>query len=142
MRILNKKAQFNYKLFERFEAGISLTGIEVRTLKTKGADLSNSYVKILGNEAFLINANIPIEKEGNDSIRTRKLLLHKDEIISLNSKIKSKKLTLVPIKMYNKGRKIKLEIALAKAKHKFEKKEDTKRKDLERQVEEAIKEKV
>jgi len=110
-------------------------GGEARSIRNHNADLSNSFVKIIGNEAFLVNANIPIEGKLNyDSTRSRKLLLHKKEIISILSNIKAKKLTLVPTKMYNKGRKIKLEIALAKTKRKFEKKESIKKKDIEKEI--------
>lgn len=137
MKILNKKASFNYTLLERFEAGISLTGEEIKTLKERGADLGNSYAKIINNEAYLINANIFSEK--GDSTRSRKLLLHKREIISLESKIKAKKLTLIPVKMYNKGRRIKVELALAKPKKEFEKKEALKRQDIKREVEKELK---
>jgi len=137
MKILNKKASFNYTLLERFEAGISLTGEEIKTLKERGADLGNSYAKIINNEAYLINANIFSEK--GDSNRSRKLLLHKREIISLESKIKAKKLTLIPVKMYNKGRRIKVELALAKPKKEFEKKEALKRQDIKREIEKELK---
>ncbi|BCX14426.1 MAG: SsrA-binding protein [Patescibacteria group bacterium] len=137
MKILNKKASFNYTLLDRFEAGISLTGEEIKTLKERGADLGNSYVKIINNEAFLINANI--FSEGEDPTRSRKLLLHKREIISLESKIKAKKLTLIPVKMYNKGRRIKIELALAKPKKEFEKKETLKRQDIKREIEKELK---
>ena len=142
MLIRNKKAQFNYNLFERFEAGIALVGSEAKALRTTGADLSNSYVRILGNEAFLINANIPIAgKKDYDATRTRKLLLHKNEIVSIASKMKGKTLTLVPTKMYTRGRLVKLEIALAKTKRKFEKKEALKKKDIEREIEKELKNK-
>jgi SsrA-binding protein len=145
MRIVNKKAKFNYNLFESFEAGISLLGGEVKALKTRGCDLSESYVKIISSEAYLVNANIPIEgKKDYSSTRSRKLLLNRREILSIQTKIKAKKLTLVPTKMYNKrslrpdghkGReRIKLEIALAKSKLKFEKKESIKKKDIEREI--------
>jgi SsrA-binding protein len=137
MKIINKKANFNYTLLERFEAGIVLLGEEVKTIKERGADLGNSFVKIINGEAYLINANI--FSENNDPRRTRKLLIHKKEIISLESKIKAKKLTLIPTKMYNKGRHIKIEIALAKPKREFEKKELLKSQDLEREVEKELK---
>jgi len=140
MEIYNKRAKFDYQLFEKFEAGISLLGGEAKSLRAKRVDLSRSYAKILGNEAVLINANIPIEgKKDYDSTRTRKLLLHKQEIISILSKIKAQKLTLVPVKLYNKGRIFKVEIALAKSKRKFKKKEEIKRRDIEREVAQQLK---
>ncbi len=132
----NKKAHFNYNLLEKKEAGIVLTGEEVKTLKERGADISSAYVKIIENEAYLVNANIFTSQ---DPSRTRKLLLHKKEIFSLLSKIKSKKLTLIPLKLYNKGRRVKLEFALAKPKKSFEKKENIKKQEAERQAEIELK---
>jgi SsrA-binding protein len=139
MSILNKKAQFNYRLFERFEAGISLLGGEVKAIRLGRADLSNSYVRIINNEAFLLNASIPIAgKKDYSPTRSRKLLLHKSQIISLKSKVEAKKLTFVPTKLYTKGRNIKLEIAIAKPKRGFEKKESLKKKDVEREIEKEL----
>ncbi len=132
----NKKAYLNYNLLEKMEAGVVLTGEEVKTLKERGGDLNGAYVKIINNEAFLVNANIFTSE---NSTRTRKLLLHKKEIFSLLSKIKSKKLTLIPLKLYNKGRRIKLEFALAKPKKGFEKKEVIKRQEEKRQAEIELK---
>jgi SsrA-binding protein len=138
----NKKSHFNYKLFDRFEAGVSLLGGEVKTVRRGAADLTNSYVKVVGNEIYLVNTNIPIEgKKNYNPTRMRKLLLHKSEITSIKSKTKAQNLTLVPTKLYNKGPLIKLEIALAKSKRKFEKKEDIKRKDIDRDIERELKEK-
>ena len=140
MRIFNKKAKFNYNLLERIEAGISLIGAEAKALRVKGADLSQSFAKIIGGEIYLVNANIPVEgKKDYNSTRSRKLLLHKDQIVSIESKIKAKKLTLVPTKLYTKGRLVKVELALAKSKRKFEKKEAIKRKDIEREIERELK---
>jgi len=140
MRILNKKAKFNYNLLEKFEAGISLIGAEAKALRIRGADLSSSFAKIIGDEVYLVNVNIPVEgKKDYNPTRSRKLLLHKDQIISLQSKIKAKKLTLVPTKIYNKNRLVKVEIALAKSKRKFEKKEAIKKKDIEREIEQELK---
>jgi SsrA-binding protein len=136
MRIFNKRAKFNYKLEnERIEAGISLTGGEAKAVRTGHLDLTNSFAKIVGGEVFLINANIPVLGAKYAPTRTRKLLLHRKEIISILSKMRQKKLTLVPIKMYTKDRLIKLELALGKSKRKFEKKEAIKKKDLIREVE-------
>jgi len=139
MQLVNKKARFNYRLFERFEAGIELKGAEVKSLKKGRGDLANAFAKIIGNEPFLINLNIPTDDKQLPSTRPRKLLLHKREIISLASKIKQKKLTLLPTKLYTKGRLIKVELALAKAKRKFEKKESIKKKDIERDIAQELK---
>lgn len=142
MRILNKRAKFEYILAEgRFEAGIVLSGGEAKSVRTGHTDLSQSLVKILKGEAYLINASIPIIGAQNyDAARTRKLLLHKQEIISISTKMKQQKLTLVPTKMYTKGRLIKVEFALGKPKRKFEKKETIKRKDIEREIAQSLRE--
>ncbi|HJX45753.1 MAG TPA: SsrA-binding protein SmpB [Patescibacteria group bacterium] len=139
MKIVNKKAKFNYRLIESFEAGIQLTGDEIKSIRQGFLDLSNSYAKVINNEAYLINANIPIVGRSKNQTRSRKLLLHKDEIISIESKIKAKKLTLVPVSLYTKGRLIKVRLSLAKAKREYEKKEAIKRKDIEREIEQELK---
>jgi SsrA-binding protein len=141
MKIFNKKARFEYELMgEGIEAGISLLGAEAKSVREGRADISQSAVRILGNEAYLINANIPaagIQKY--DSTRMRKLLLHRGEILSLTTKMKQKKLQIVPVRVYNKGRLIKLYLELGKAKRKFEKKESLKRRDINRDIEKALK---
>lgn len=135
MRIPNKKARFNYELGEKVEAGIALAGSEAKALRETGADLSNSYVKILNNEAYLINANIPIRgKLDYNPTRMRRLLLHRSEILSLATKMKQQRLTLVPVSLYNTHNLWKLEIALGKPKRKFEKKKTIQKKDLERDL--------
>ena len=140
MRVINKQAKFNYKLFDKYEAGISLLGAEAKVVKKGNVDLSKSFAKVIGEEVYLINANIPVAgKKNYDPARTRKLLLHKDEIVSIKTKIKTKKLTLVPTMLYTKGRLVKAEIALAKTKRRFEKKEAIKRKDIEREIDREIK---
>lgn len=136
MRILNKKAEYEYKLEgDRYEAGIVLSGGEAKAVRTGHADLSRSVAKILSGEAYLINTNIPVVGAKNYvSTRTRKLLLHKNEIVKISTQMKQRKLTLVPIKLYNKRRLIKLELALGKPKRKFEKKEAIKKRDIEREI--------
>lgn len=135
MLILNKKAKFNYFLLEFFEAGVVLAGSEAKALRTVGADLSNAYVKIINNEIWLVNVSIPIQgKLEYIPTRSRKLLMHRKEIVLLESKIKAKNLILVPAKLYNKGRLVKVSVAIAKPKRKFEKKESIKKKDLEREL--------
>lgn len=139
MQVINKKAKFNYNLLERFEAGIVLIGAEAKAIRNRNINLSESFAKIINGEMFLINANIPVEgKKDYVSTRTRKLLLHKVELISLESKIKQKKLTVVPTKIYTKGKLIKLELALAKTKRKFEKRESLKKKDIELEIQKEI----
>ena len=143
MQIVNKKAKFNYNLFERIEAGISLLGAEAKAVRGGHVNLSESFAKIIDHEVYLVNANIPVEgKKDYSSTRTRKLLLHKDQIISIQTKIKQKKLTLVPTKIYTKGNLVKIELALAKSKRKFEKKESIKKKDIQREIEQELREKL
>ena len=136
MNIFNRRARFDYALEpERFEAGLSLSGAEAKAIRTGHADLSQSVARIINSEAYLINTNIPVlGTSGYDSKRTRKLLLHKDEILALGTKMKQRKLTLVPLKMYTKGRLVKLQLALGKPKRKFEKKEAIKQKDIKREL--------
>lgn len=139
MIIRNKKAKFNYKLLEKYESGISLLGAEVKSVRKGSVNLTQSYAKIIDDEVFLINTGIAVSgKKNYDPRRARKLLLHKNEVISIKSKIKAKKLTLVPTKVYTKGRLIKVELALAKAKRKFEKKEIIKKRDIEREIEREL----
>jgi len=139
MKIVNLKAKFNFNLFETYEAGISLLGGEVKSLRTSRCDLSESYVKLIQGVPYLVNANIPIPgKKGYISTRSRRLLLNKREILSLQTKMKAKKLTLVPVKLYTKGRLVKLAIALGKSKRAFEKKESIKKQDIEREMEEEF----
>lgn len=137
MKVFNKRASFDYVLTpEKVEGGLVLKGIEAKAFRDGRANLSSSYVKIMNGEVFLINANIPVENANKyDSTRIRKILLHKNEIIALETKMKQKKLQIVPISMYNKGRKIKIEIALGKSKKEFQKKESIKKKDIQRDIE-------
>jgi SsrA-binding protein len=143
MKIVNRRAPYDFQLLDRFEAGINLLGAEVKAARQGHVDLSNSFVRITGSEAYLINAKIlPYEfarPEGYDSRRTRKLLLHKKEILSLKSKTEAGNLTIVPVSLYTTHNYIKLELALAKSKKKFEKKESLKQKAVERDIEEALK---
>jgi SsrA-binding protein len=141
MNIANKKAKFEYELMgEGVEAGISLLGAEAKSVREGRADISQAAVRILGDEAYLINANIPAQGlQKYDSTRIRKLLLHRGEILSLITKMKQKKLQIVPIRVYNKGRLIKLYLELGKSKHKFEKKESIRRHDINRDIERELK---
>jgi len=132
----NKKAHFNYLLFDKFEAGISLLGTEIKSVRKNGANLADSYVKITDNlEAYLIGAHISPYEFGNiynhDPKRDRKLLLNKKEILKILNKVKQEKYTVVPTQMYFSGRWVKLEIALAKGKKLFDKRETLKKKDID-----------
>lgn len=142
MKITNKKAYFDYQLLDRFEAGINLYGFEVKSARLGKADLTGSFIKIIGSEAYLINAKIfPYQKgqvENYDENRSRKLLLHKKEIISLKSKVEGSNLSLVPVSMYLKNGFIKIEVALGKGKKKYEKRESIKKKDINRDLEREL----
>src|SRR4030042_1174848 len=141
MKIFNKKARFEYFLEpEKIEAGLSLSGGEAKAIRTGHLDLSQAVARVLNGEIFLINANIPIQgAKKYVSTRMRKLLLHKSEIFSLGTKMKQRKLTLVPLSMYTKGHLVKLQLALGKPKAKYEKKEAIKKKDIERELEQEFK---
>lgn len=142
MKIVNRRAFYDYHILERIEAGINLTGQEVKAVRLGHADLSGSFVKIVGSEAYLLNAKIYPYKFANtqnyDEKRTRKLLLHKKEIISLKSKLDGQNLSLVPISMYTKKGFIKVELATGRGKKKYDKKEAIKRRDIQRELEQEL----
>ena len=140
----NKKAYFNYQILERFEAGIALLGQEVKSIKTRGMNLAGSYVVLRNNEAFWVGAKISPYQPKNapqdyNPERSRKLLLKKSEIKYLIGKSQQKGLTLLPLKVYTKDAKIKLEFGLAKGKKKFDKKELIKKRETEREIEKELK---
>ncbi len=142
-KILNPNARRNYEILETYEAGIELVGTEVKSVFHGRANIREAFCIIKNGEAFVIGMHIsPYEfgnRENKEPKRTRKLLLHKKEIEKLNSKIKEKKLTLVPISMYMKKNKIKLEIGLAKGKKLYDKREDIAKKDVKRKLERYMK---
>lgn len=142
----NPSANFNYDILDKYEAGIVLTGPEVKSIKTNGISLKAAYVKILGNnEVYLLNSHISKYKpavnvqQKYDPERSRKLLLNKKEINKLNGKVKDAGLTIVPIKVYAKGRKVKIEIALARGKKLYDKRADIKEKEQKRTAQRAMK---
>lgn len=147
MQILseNKKAYFDYEILKKFDAGISLIGQEVKSLKTRGINLAGSYVILKNNrEIFWTGANISPYQPKNilqdyNPKRDRKLLLLKTEINFLIGQIKQKGLTLVPLRLYIKNRKIKLEFGLCKGKKKYNKKEIIKKREIQREIERALK---
>ena len=142
MKIFNKRAQFDYEIREKMEAGINLLGAEVKAIRLGHADLSGSHVRIIGTQAYLINASVFPYKyarpESYDERRTRKLLLHKKQILALKAKMDGQNLTIVPVSLYTTGTLIKLEIALAKGKKQYEKKQAKKQKDLDREMEQEL----
>ncbi|MCC7004572.1 SsrA-binding protein SmpB [Candidatus Nomurabacteria bacterium] len=140
----NRKASFNYEILEKFEAGIELLGIEVKSLRKGNIALDGAYIILRGNEAYLINCNIPPYQPNNteesyDPTRNRKLLLTKKELDDLRKSEGTKGLTIVPISVYNKGRKIKIEIATVKGKKKFDKRQSIKKRDVEREIGRTLK---
>ena len=145
VRVINKKALHNYHILEHLEAGVVLTGAEVKSIRTGRLDLGESYVRILNGEAYLINANIPRYNQAGDkdydATKSRKLLLHKDQINSLIGKTSGSKNTLVPISIYEKNNRFKIEIGLAKSKKEFDKRKIIKERDHIRRIEQELREK-
>ena len=145
MKITNRRAFFDYEILDRFEAGINLLGSEVKAVREGHADLTGSYVRINGSEAYLINAKILPYKyarpESYDEQRTRKLLLHRRQIIALKSKTEAAGLTTVAISLYTKRNLIKAELAIGKARKQFDKRREIKKRDLTRSLEEEFSEK-
>ncbi len=144
---INKKAYFDYEIIESFEAGIVLTGQEVKSIKTGHISLAGSYVIIQNNEAWLLGAHVPPYKmagplPGYEPTRSRKLLLKKQEMQALIGKTKQKGLTLIPLKVYTKRGKIKLEFGLARGKRKYEKREVIKKREADKKIREALKNKI
>lgn len=142
MRILNKKALHNYHILEHWEAGIVLSGAEVKSIRSGRVDLGESYVKVLNSEAFLVNANIPRYAQASsktyDPTKSRKLLLHKAQIQSLMGKTSGKGVTLVPVSLYEKNNRFKVEIGLGKSKKEFDKRAAIKERDHRRRMEQEL----
>jgi SsrA-binding protein len=139
----NRKAYHDYFIQETFEAGISLVGTEVKSLREGKANLKDSYALIKDGEAFLLNCHISPYSHGNiqnhDPVRTRKLLFHKKEISKLWGKTSQQGLTLIPLKIYFKNGKAKVEIGLAKGKRQFEKRDSIKAREAKREMERHLK---
>lgn len=141
MKVLsdNKKARFDYEILEKFEAGIILNGQEVKSIRNGNISLKGSYVVIRGEEPYLIGANIPPYQPKNaspdyDPERSRKLLLNKKEIDYLVGKAEERGLTLIPLKIYTKYARIKLEFGIGKGKKKSDKRETIKKRDTDREI--------
>ena len=136
--VINKRARYDYEILETYEAGLKLLGNEVKAIKGRRANLKGSFVRIHNREAWLLNAHIsPYQAnntpEGYEPETNRKLLLHKSEITKLTGKIQQKGLTLIPLRLYNKKGKIKLEFGLAKGKKLFDKREAIKKREFKRE---------
>ena len=138
IEIKNKKAYFDYTVLEEIEAGISLVGTEIKSVRKGSVDLKDSFITIKNGEAFIINMYIARYEEGNifnhDERRTRKLLLHKKEIKKLKEKVSTEGLTLIPLKLYFKKNYVKVLVGLCKGKKLYDKRASIKERDLKRET--------
>ena len=138
MEISNKKATYDYFIEETYEAGIALKGTEIKSIRKGSANLQDSYAVIKKDEIFLLNMYVAHYAEGNqfnhEERRTRKLLLHSNEILKISNKINAEGYTLVPLKLYFKRNKVKILLGIAKGKKTFDKRETIKKRDLEREA--------
>lgn len=143
MEIINRKARFDYEIEDEYEAGIVLKGTEIKSIRNGKANIKDSYAIIRNNELYLLNSHISLYEEGNrfnhEETRTRKLLMHKREILKLKDKIEKEGYTLIPLKMYFKGSILKVLIGLAKGKKNYDKREAIKKRDTEREMQKIIK---
>lgn len=143
MEINNRKAKFDYMILEEIEAGMVLKGTEVKSIKDGKANIKDSYAIIKNGEVYLLNMHISEYKEGNifnhEETRTRKLLLHKKEILKLRDKVDLQGLTLIPLKVYFKKNKAKVLLGLAKGKKTYDKRESIKERDIKRNLEKNYK---
>lgn len=141
----NRYASHAYQLLERYEAGLQLTGTEVKAAKTGKVQLKDSYAEVTGNEAWLVNAHISQYSHGNrenhDPVRRRKLLLHRQEIDKLLGKTREKGLTLIPTKMYLKAGRIKCEIAVGRGKKLHDKRETEREREMQAEARAAMRRK-
>ena len=139
----NKKARHDYFILETYEAGIELKGTEIKSIRRGSCNLKDSFIRIKDGEAYIENMYVAPYKEGNifnvDPRRIRKLLLHKKEIRKLQKEIMQEGLTIVPLKVYFDTSKAKLEIALAKGKKNYDKRQSLKEKDMKRDIDKALK---
>ena len=139
----NRKAFFNFEIEDTFEVGICLMGSEVKSLRDGKANLSDSYGKIRNGEIFLVDCHISpysqANRENHEPLRERKLLLHKQEIKKLTGKVAERGYSLVPLRMYFKNGKVKLEMGLARGKKNYDKRESIKKKDQRRELERMMK---
>lgn len=140
---VNKKAYHDYFIIDKYEAGLSLLGTEIKSIRKGKVQLKDSYVSFIDNEAYIKGMHIAVYKEGNrfnhDETRERKLLLHKSEIVKIYNKTKLQGFTVIPLRLYLKDGRAKLEIALAKGKDLYDKREDSKIRSMEMEAKKAIK---
>ncbi|MDQ3098315.1 MAG: SsrA-binding protein SmpB [bacterium] len=141
--VYNKRAKFDYFLEDKYEAGMVLTGAEVKSIREGHASLQDSFVRVKDGQAYLINAFINpynfADNRHNDPRRERKLLLHKKQISDLQSKSAGKNTTIVPVSFYDKNNTIKVEIAVGKGKKQFDKRASIKKRDLDKRIQQEMK---
>ena len=137
MEIVNRKARFNYFIEGQIEAGIALTGTEIKSIRKGSANFNDSYITIKNGEAYILNMYIAKYDDGNrfnhDERRTRKLLLHRSELKRISGELKNNGITIVPLKLYFKGNYAKIIIGIARGKKLYDKRETIKKRDLERE---------
>jgi SsrA-binding protein len=138
----NRKAKHDYFLLDSYEAGIALKGSEIKSIRAGQISLKEAYVRVDGQEAWLVNAHIapydPASHDNHDPIRERKLLLHKREILKLWDQVRQKGLTIIPLRVYLKKGRAKLEIAAARGKKKYDKRRKIAERDAEREAQRAL----
>ena len=138
MEVLNREARYNYFILESIECGIALTGTEIKSIRNGKVNLKDSYAIIRNHEVFLVNTHIAEYSEGNifnhDTRRSRKLLLHKKEILKLENKIALEGLTLIPLKLYFNKNKVKILLGVCRGKKNFDKRETIKTRELNREA--------
>jgi SsrA-binding protein len=134
----NKKARFDYEIIETFEAGIVLKGSEVKSIRQKKVSIQESYARVKNGEVYITGMNIAIYEMANrfnhEPVHDRKLLLHRHEIKRLTGKVQEKGFTLVPLKLYFKNGKVKIELGLARGKAKYDKRDSIKKRDVDREI--------
>ncbi|HAQ3158117.1 TPA: SsrA-binding protein SmpB [Enterococcus faecium] len=139
----NKKARHDYSIIDTMEAGMVLQGTEIKSIRNSRINLKDGFIRVPNGEAFLHNVHISPYEQGNifnhDPLRTRKLLLHKKQIVRLENELKNTGITVVPLKVYIRNGYAKVLIGLAKGKKSYDKREDLKRKDIDRQIDRTLK---
>ncbi|HEY8475998.1 MAG TPA: SsrA-binding protein SmpB [Chloroflexota bacterium] len=142
----NRKAAYDYHILETWEAGVALTGTEVKSVRNGRVNLREAFAKLIAGEVWLLNAHISPYAQGNrfnhDPTRARKLLLHKGEIARLIGKLKEGGVTLVPLSIYDRRGHIKVQLALARGKRKYDKREDIARREAQREIARAVRQRV
>lgn len=143
MEIINRKARHDYFIEETYEAGIELTGTEIKSIREGSANIKDSYGVVRNHEIFLLNMFVAHYKEGNifnhNETRTRRLLLHKKEIKKIEDKLELQGFTLIPLKLYFKNNKLKVELGVCRGKKNYDKRESIKERDIQRNLDKVLK---